>query len=165
MIQSKTVRVIDENGEQRGIIPTVEAIKLAQDNGLDLVEVSPGAEPPVCKILDFGKFKFEQEKKLRESKKKQKQIKIKEMRMQPKIDDHDLDFKVKHVGEFLADGCKVKVTVRFRGRELAHKELGKLVLDRVLEILGENASLESPPKMEGRFMSMMIGPVSKNKKG
>lgn len=165
MIQAKSVRLIDENGEQKGIVATAEAVRIAQEKGLDLVEISPGADPPVCKILDFGKYRFEQEKKLRESKKKQKQIKIKEMRMQPKIDDHDLSFKVKHIGEFLADGCKVKVTVRFRGRELAHKELGKEVLDRVLEILGDTFVLEAPPKMEGRFMSMMIGPASKNKKG
>jgi translation initiation factor IF-3 len=165
MIRSQTVRVIDENGEQRGILSTAEAIRLAQEQGLDLVEISPGADPPVCKILDFGKYRFEQGKKQRESKKKQKQVKIKEMRMQPKIDEHDLSFKVKHIREFLADGSKVKVTVRFRGREMAHKELGKGVLDRVLERLEDTYALESPPKMEGRFMSLMIAPTTKAKKG
>jgi translation initiation factor IF-3 len=165
MIRSQSVRVIDENGEQKGVLPTIEAIRLAKERGLDLVEISPGADPPVCKILDFGKYRFEQGKKQRESKKKQKQVKLKEMRMQPKIDEHDLSFKVKHVREFLADGSKVKVTVRFRGREMAHKELGKAVLDRVLEMLEDTYVLEAPPKMEGRFMSLMIAPGAKAKKG
>ncbi|MBN2353947.1 MAG: translation initiation factor IF-3 [Spirochaetales bacterium] len=165
MIRAQSVRVIDENGEQKGILPTVEAIRLAQDRGLDLVEISPGADPPVCKILDFGKYRFEQGKKQRESKKKQKQVKLKEMRMQPKIDEHDLSFKVKHIREFLADGSKVKVTIRFRGREMAHKELGRNVLDRVLERLEDTFVLESPPRMEGRFMSLMIAPGAKAKKG
>jgi translation initiation factor IF-3 len=165
MIRSQSVRVIDENGEQMGVLPTSEAIRLAQEKGLDLVEISPGADPPVCKILDFGKFRFEQGKKQRESKKKQKLVKLKEMRMQPKIDEHDLSFKVKHVREFLAEGCKVKVTVRFRGREMAHKELGKDVLDRVLLMLEDTFVLEAPPRMEGRFMSLMIAPGVKAKKG
>lgn len=165
MIQSKTVRVIDENGEQKGILPTAEALRLAQEKGLDLVEVSPTADPPVCKILDFGKYRFEQEKKLREAKKKQKQIKIKEIRMQPKIDEHDLAFKVKHISEFLSEGCKVKVTVRFRGRELAHKELGEDVLNRILNMLGPSYNLESAAKMEGKTMFMLLGPALKNKKG
>jgi translation initiation factor IF-3 len=165
MIRSHSVRVIDENGEQKGVIATADAIKLAKEQGLDLVEVSPGADPPVCKILDFGKYRFEQGKKQRESKKKQKQVKLKEMRMQPKIDEHDLSFKVKHIREFLADGSKVKVTIRFRGREMAHKELGKAVLDRVLEMLEDTFILEAPPKMEGRFMSLMIAPGVKAKKG
>ena len=165
MIYAKSVRLIDENGEQKGILATVDAIKLAQEKGLDLVEISPGAEPPVCKILDYGKYRFEQEKKQRESKKKQKLVRIKEMRMQPKIEEHDLAFKVKHVRDFLADGSKVKVTIRFRGRELAHKELGKDVLDRVLQMLEDTFIMEAPPKMEGRFMSMMIGPNAKAKKG
>lgn len=165
MIRAQSVRVIDENGEQKGVLPTSEAIRLAQERGLDLVEISPGAEPPVCKILDFGKYRFEQGKKQRESKKKQKLVKIKEMRMQPKIDEHDLSFKVKHIREFLAEGSKVKVTVRFRGREMAHKELGKDVLDRVLVMLEDTFVLEASAKMEGRFMSLMIAPSAKAKKG
>jgi translation initiation factor IF-3 len=136
---------------------------MAKDKGLDLVEVSPGADPPVCKILDYGKYRFEQGKRQRESKKKQKMVKLKEMRMQPKIDGHDLAFKVKHIKEFLDDGSKVKVTVRFRGREMAHKELGRNVLDRVLEMLEDSFVLESPPRMEGRFMSLLIAPGSKAK--
>ena len=165
MIRAQSVRVIDDKGEQLGIMQTSDAVRLAQEKGLDLVEVSPGAEPPVCKILDFGKYRFEQGKKQRESKKKQKLVKLKEMRMQPKIDGHDLSFKVKHIREFLGEGCKVKVTVRFRGREMAHKELGRDVLDRVLQMLEDSYVLEAPPRMEGRFMSLMIAPGGKAKKG
>ncbi len=165
MIRAQSVRVIDDNGEQLGVLQTSEAIRMAQEKGLDLVEVSPGADPPVCKILDFGKYRFELGKKQRESKKKQKLVKLKEMRMQPKIDGHDLSFKVKHIREFLGEGWKVKVTVRFRGREMAHKELGKDVLDRVLQMLEDSYVLEAPPRMEGRFMSLMIAPGTKAKKG
>jgi translation initiation factor IF-3 len=161
MIQVREVRLIDEKGEQRGIVPTTEALKIASDVGLDLVEVSPNASPPVCKLLDYGKFKFEQEKRLREAKKKQKQVKLKEIRMQPKIEEHDLGFKTKHIKEFLEEGCKVKVSVRFRGRELAHLELGRNVLDRVQELLGDSFVVEKRPQMEGRMMSMFISPRSK----
>ena len=121
-IRVREVRLIDEEGNQKGIVPTLEALKLARDSDLDLVEVSPNANPPVCKILDYGKYRFEQEKKLRDSKKNQKVLKMKEIRMQPKIGSGDLDTKSKHIQEFLNDGCKVKVTIRFRGRELAHTE-------------------------------------------
>ena len=124
MIRIREVRVIDEEGNQLGIIPTPEALKMAKDKDLDLVEVSPNANPPVCKILDYGKYKFEQEKKLRDSKKNQKVLKLKEIRMQPKIGTGDLDTKAKHIQEFLDEGDKVKVTIRFRGRELAHTDLG-----------------------------------------
>ena len=161
MIQVREVRLIDGKGDQRGIVPTAEAMELARQSGLDLVEVSPGANPPVCKLLDYGKFKFEQEKKLRESRKKQKQVKMKEIRMQPKIEEHDLAFKTKHIREFLDDGFKVKVTVRFRGRELAHTELGRNVLKRILEILENSYVMDRPPQMEGRMMSMFISPKSK----
>ena len=123
-IRVREVRLIDEEGNQKGIIPTKEALVMAHEANLDLVEIAPQSNPPVCKILDYGKYRFEMEKKLRDSKKKQKLLKLKEIRMQPKIDDHDLDFKSKHIREFLADGNKVKVTIRFRGRELAHTELG-----------------------------------------
>jgi len=131
-IQVREVRLIDEKGEQRGIVPTVEAMEMARRTGLDLVEVSPTASPPVCKLLDYGKYRFEQEKKLREAKKKQKLVKLKEIRMQPKIEEHDLAFKTKHIAEFLGEGFKVKVTIRFRGRELAHTERGRDVLNKVL---------------------------------
>jgi translation initiation factor IF-3 len=160
-IRVREVRLIDEEGGQTGIIPTVEAFQRAKDLGLDLVEVAPQSSPPVCKILDYGKYKFEQEKKIRESKKKQKLIKLKEIRMQPKIEIHDLTFKAKHVKEFLDDGNKVKVTVRFRGRELAHTELGKVVLGKVLELLEDGFNVDKPAQMEGRFMSMILSPRGK----
>ena len=124
MIRVREVRLIDEEGNQLGIVPTPEALRMAKDKGLDLVEVSPNANPPVCKILDYGKYRFEQEKKLRDAKKNQKVLKLKEIRMQPKIGSGDLDTKAKHIQEFLDEGDKVKVTIRFRGRELAHTELG-----------------------------------------
>lgn len=158
MIRVREIRLIDGNGEQRGIVPTIEALKMAREQDLDLVEVSPNANPPVCKILDFGKYRFEQEKKLRDSKKNQKVLKIKEIRMQPKIGSGDLDTKAKHVQEFLDEGDKVKVTIRFRGRELAHTELGYDVLKEVEKRLTEGSyAVEKPAAMEGRFMSMTLG--------
>ncbi|MCX7656857.1 MAG: translation initiation factor IF-3 [Treponemataceae bacterium] len=160
-IRVREVRLIGEDGEQKGIVPTQEALRMAQELGLDLVEVAPQANPPVCKILNYGKFKFENEKKIRDSKKKQKQLKVKEIRMQPKIDEHDLDFKSKHIREFLAEGNKVKVTVRFRGRELAHTELGLDVLKDVLQRIEGDYVMDKPPAMEGRFMSMVLSPKSK----
>jgi len=160
-IQVREVRLIDDQGNQRGIIPTSEALDLAKEANIDLVEVSPNANPPVCKLLDYGKYKFEQEKRLKESRKKNKTIKLKEIRMQPKIEKHDLQFKTKHIREFLEQGFKVKVTIRFRGRELAHTELGRDKLDKVLELLEDSYNIESPPKMEGRFMSMFLSPKSK----
>ena len=152
----REVRLIDEEGNQKGIVPTLEALKLARDSDLDLVEVSPNANPPVCKILDYGKYRFEQEKKLRDSKKNQKVLKMKEIRMQPKIGSGDLDTKSKHIQEFLNDGCKVKVTIRFRGRELAHTELGFDVLNEVLKRLTSAYVIEKPAAMDGRNMSMTI---------
>ena len=160
-IQVREVRLIDDQGNQRGIIPTSEALDLAKEANMDLVEVSPNANPPVCKLLDYGKYKFEQEKRLKESRKKSKTVKLKEIRMQPKIENHDLQFKTKHIREFLEQGFKVKVTIRFRGRELAHTELGKDKLDKVLELLEDSYNIESPPKMEGRFMSMFLSSKSK----
>lgn len=161
-IRVREVRLIDSEGEQRGIVPTIEALKMAKEQELDLVEVAPTANPPVCKILDYGKYRFEQEKKLRDSKKNQKLLKLKEIRMQPKIGAGDLDFKSKHVQEFLAEGNKVKVTIRFRGRELAHTELGLVVLQEVLKRLSEDEySVEKQPAMEGRFMSMVLNPKAK----
>ena len=155
-IRVREVRLIDDKGGPGGIVPTMEALSMARDAGLDLVEVAPNGNPPVCKILDYGKYKFEQEKRMRESRKKQKTLRLKEIRMQPKIDSHDLDFKTKHVKDFLEDGFKVKVTIRFRGRELAHTELGKVVLDKVLERLGDGFHLDRRAIMEGRFMSMIL---------
>jgi len=163
MIRVREVRLIDEENNQVGIVPTLEARQMATEKGLDLVEIASNANPPVCRILDYGKYKFDLEKKNREQKKKQKQQELKEIRMQPKIDTHDLEFKAKHVGEFLDKGSKVKVTIRFRGRELAHTERGKVVLGKVLDLLDRDITVDRPPAMEGRFMSMIISP--KTKKG
>jgi len=159
-IRSREVRLIRDDGDQ-GIISVSEALELAREAGLDLVEVAPQASPPVVKILNYGKFRFENEKKLRDSKKKQKLLKMKEIRMQPKIDDHDLDFKSKHIKEFLTDGNKVKVTIRFRGRELAHTELGFDVMKDVLSRIEGEYVMDKQPAMEGRFMSMVLSPKGK----
>ncbi len=165
-IRMREVRLIDGEGNQKGILPTIEALRMAREAGLDLVEIAPQAQPPVCKLLDYGKYKFDLEKKTRESRKHQKQVRIKEIRMQPKIDGHDLEFKTRHVREFLDEGNKVKVTVRFRGRELAHTELGKVVLDRILDKLEGNFLLERAAQMEGRTMSLLLNPKgTKAKKG
>lgn len=161
-IRVREVRLIDDEGKQMGIVPTVEALRMARDRDLDLVEVSPNANPPVCKILDFGKYRFEMEKKLRDSKKNQKVLKLKEIRMQPMIGSGDLDTKAKHVQEFLDEGSKVKVTIRFRGRELAHTELGYDVLQEVLKRLTSTYVIEKPAAMEGRFMSMTISSKAKS---
>ena len=161
MIRVREVRLIDDEGNQLGIVPTQEALRMAKDKDLDLVEVSPNANPPVCKILDFGKYRFEQEKKLRESKKNQKVLKLKEIRMQPKIGSGDLDTKAKHVQEFLNQGDKVKVTIRFRGRELAHTELGYDVLQEVLKRLTSAYVIEKQPAMDGKFMSMTLAAKAK----
>ena len=161
-IRAEKVRLIDGEGNQLGVMPTVEALAKAKDAGSDLVEIAPGASPPVCKILDYGKFRFEQEKRQKESRKKQKQLRLKEIRMQPKIEKHDLAFKSKHVQEFLDEGNKVKVTVRFRGRELAHTELGKVVLEKLVENLDEGSYLvDRNAQMEGRFMSMLLAPKAR----
>ncbi|MCR4790908.1 MAG: translation initiation factor IF-3 [Treponemataceae bacterium] len=160
-IRIREVRLIDSDGEQKGIVPTIEALKMAREEELDLVEVAPNANPPVCKILDYGKYRFEQEKKLRDSKKNQKVLKLKEIRMQPKIASGDLDFKSKHIKEFLDEGDKVKVSIRFRGRELAHTELGEEVLNEVLKRLEGEYVMDKAPAMEGRFMSMTISPKAK----
>ena len=158
-IRVREIRLIDDEGNQKGIVPTIDALRMARDEDLDLVEVSPNANPPVCKILDFGKYRFEMEKKLRDSKKKV--LKLKEIRMQPKIGPGDLDTKAKHVQEFLDEGNKVKITIRFRGRELAHTELGYGVLQEVLKRLTSAYVVEKPAAMEGKFMSMIISGKAK----
>lgn len=162
MIRVSEVRLLGEEGEQLGVVSTQKALEMAKNSGLDLVEIAPQAQPPVCRIVDFGKFKFELEKKNRETRRNQKQVKQKEVRMQMGIDDHDLEFKTKHVREFLAEGNKVKVSVRFRGRQLAHVEFGAEVLKRMQELLGEaNFVLEKAPLLEGRMMSMWLAPKAK----
>lgn len=157
-IRVREVRLVDDKGEQRGIVSTLEAIRMARELGLDLVEVAPQSVPPVCKLLNYGKFKFEQEKKIKDSRKNAKGGELKEIRMQPKIAEHDLDFKAKHVKTFLEAGNKVKVTIRFRGRELAHTERGEVVLKAVLSRLEGYYMMEKTPAMEGRFMSMVLSP-------
>lgn len=152
------MRVVDQNGEQLGVISVDRAISLAAESGLDLVEVAPNAEPPVCKILDFGKFKYEAQKKRNEARKKQKTIEVKEIKMRPSIDEHDYQVKVRNMRRFLDEGDKVKVTIRFRGRELSHQDLGMKVLDRVRDELDELSKVEQIPKMEGRQMVMVISP-------
>jgi translation initiation factor IF-3 len=159
-IRIREVRLVRDSGEQ-AILPTVEALNQARAQGLDLVEIAPQASPPVVKIMDYGKYRFESAKKLRDSKKKQKLLKLKEIRMQPKIASGDLDFKSKHVREFLDEGNKVKVTIRFRGRELAHTELGLEVLNAVLARLEGDYIMDKQPAMEGRFMSMTLSPKAK----
>ncbi len=152
------VRVIDENGENLGVMLTAEAIEQAAEVGLDLVEVSPSADPPVCKFLDVGKYKYEAQKKANLARKSQKTQEIKEIKMRPNIDDHDYDVKMRKVFEFLEEGDKVKVTMRFRGREMAHGELGMAVLRRVQEQTAEMAKVEAHPRMEGRQMLMVLAP-------
>ena len=152
------VRLIDENGQMIGVVSRREALNRAMEAGLDLVEVSPTAEPPVCKILDYGKFKYESQKKKNEARKKQKVIEVKEIKMRPGIDDHDYDVKMRAMHRFLEEGDKVKVTMRFRGREMVHQELGLKVLERVRGQLDEVAKVEQTPRLEGRQMTMVIAP-------
>jgi len=152
------VRVIDQDGENLGVLYTKEAIATAHEVGLNLVEVSPGADPPVCKILDVGKFKYEAQKKAAAARKNQKTQEIKEIKMRPNIDDHDYDTKMKAVQRFIEEGDKVKLTLRFRGRELSHGELGLALLERVRDDSAEYAKVEQTPKMEGRQMLMVIAP-------
>jgi translation initiation factor IF-3 len=158
MIRISPVRVITATGEQLGVLPIEEALAAAQDRGLDLVEVAPTARPPVVKIMDYGKFKFEEAKAARAAKKKQHIIQLKEVKYRPGIDDHDFDFKTRHAREFLGDGNKVKVTMMFRGRQIAHLELGRAVLDRVAANLADVGKIEADAKLEGRNMTMVIAP-------
>ena len=157
-IQSPKVRVIDENGENLGVMFTREAMEAARELGLDLVEVSPNADPPVAKYLDVGKFKYETQKKANIARKLQKTQEIKEIKMRPNIDDHDYNTKMKKIFEFIGEGDKVKVTLRFRGRELAHGQLGMVLLQRVQTDTAETAKVEAYPRMEGRQMLMVLSP-------
>ncbi|HEY8370380.1 MAG TPA: translation initiation factor IF-3 [Thermodesulfobacteriota bacterium] len=157
-IRAPEVRVIDANGQQVGIMPLAEALRLAESQELDLVEVSPTARPPVCRIMDYGKYKYEQSKKAQEARKKQTVVSIKEVKMRPKTDEHDFDFKLKNVKRFLEEGNKTKITVVFRGREMAHPEFGRRMLDRVTNELQGLAVIEQSPRMEGRAISMIVAP-------
>ena len=157
-IRVPEIRLIGADGENIGVVTPARGIALAQEAGLDLVEISPNAVPPVCKIMDLGKFKYEQQKREAEARKKQKTIEIKEIKFRPGTDDHDYDVKMRSVMRFLEDGDKVKITLRFRGREMAHQNLGMELLNRVRDDVGEAGKIESMPKLEGRQMVMMIAP-------
>ncbi|MCS6922566.1 MAG: translation initiation factor IF-3 [Elioraea sp.] len=157
-IRIPQVRLIGPDGEMIGIVPTREALWRARDLGLDLVEISPNADPPVCKILDFGKYKYEQQKKKSEARKKQKIVEVKEIKIRPNIDDHDYDVKMRQAKGFIQEGDKVKVTLRFRGRELAHIDLGMKVLERVKNELDPIAKVEQMPRMENKQMIMVLTP-------
>jgi translation initiation factor IF-3 len=150
--------LVDERGQMLGVVPRNEALAKAIEAGFDLVEVSPNADPPVCKILDFGKYKYEEQKRRNEARKKQKVIEVKEIKLRPGIDDHDYDVKMRSMLKFIDEGDKVKVTMRFRGRELAHQELGMNVLMRVKDDLDKVAKVEQVPRMEGRQMTMVMSP-------
>jgi translation initiation factor IF-3 len=157
-IRVPQVRLIDQNGEMLGVMSAREALMRAYDVGLDLLEISPNAVPPVCKITDFGKFKYEQQKKANEARKKQKVVEIKEIKVRPNIDDHDYGVKMRAMKSFIEEGDKVKVTLRFRGREMAHQDLGIKVLERIRTDLGDTIKVESMPRLENRQMIMVLAP-------
>jgi translation initiation factor IF-3 len=154
----REVRVIDENNEQLGILPTRQALDIARERGLDLVEVAPNAIPPVCRLMDYGRYRYEQSRKERESRKNQKTTDLKEVRIKPKIDDHDLATKSRQALRFLEEGDKVKLTVMFRGREMAHPDIGRDLLLQLADQVGAAALVEQPPRLEGRNMTMMLSP-------
>jgi translation initiation factor IF-3 len=158
-IRIREVRLVDENGQQVGVIPTMQALEMARDRGLDLVEVAPNAIPPVCRLMDYGKYRYEQSRKDRESRKNQTVVELKEVRIRPKIDDHDLETKGRQAARFLDGGDKVKVSVLFRGREMAHPEIGRGLLDQLGELLRPHGSIEQTPKIEGRTMTMILAPL------
>jgi translation initiation factor IF-3 len=158
MIRVREVRVVDENGTQLGVLPTFEALRLAHERNLDLVEVAPNAVPPVCRLLDFGKFQYERQKKEREARKAQKIIEIKQLRLKPRTGEHDIDTKVKQALSFLEEGSKVKVSVRFHGREITHPEIAREQLSRFAEKVGDAAIIESQPMMEGPNLFMLLSP-------
>lgn len=165
MIRIREVRVIDADGNQLGVLPTAEAMKIAEEQGLDLVEISPNSRPPVCKIMDYGKYKYEQSKKARESKKKQHVTRLKEIKLRPEIEEHDLEFKMKHAEQFLNNRDKVKFTVIFRGREMQHMDIGFKLLQKIVERFSEIANIEKEPVQIGRNIIMILGPRSTKKGG
>jgi translation initiation factor IF-3 len=158
----REVRVVSETGEQLGVMPTLQALETARQRELDLVEVAPDATPPVCRIMDFGKYKYTQARRLKEARKKQTIIQVKEVKMGPKTEKHDFDFKLKHVRRFLEDGHKAKVTVRFKGREMAHTELGWKMLQRMVDAVVDIATVENNPRMEGRMLHIMLSPKAQS---
>jgi translation initiation factor IF-3 len=157
-IRAREVHLIDKDGHNRGNVPIADALALAQESGLDLVEIAPNAEPPVCKLLDYGKYKYQEQKKAAEARKKQKVVEVKEIKFRPMIDDHDYDVKMRSMVRFFEEGDKVKVTLRFRGREMAHQELGTKLLERVKDDTSKIAKVEQDAKFEGRQMVMVLAP-------
>jgi translation initiation factor IF-3 len=157
-IRAAKLRVISPDGEQLGILDLAEALAKSEEFGLDLVEVAPNVDPPVCKIMDYGKFRYEESKKEHERKKKQATVVLKEIKLRPKTEEHDLDYKVKRLKRFIADNCKVKVTVMFRGREITHPEQARLLIDRVLALVGDEVQVEQSAKFEGRNMTLVLAP-------
>ncbi len=157
-IRVREVHLIDKDGTNKGTVVVADALRMAQEAGLDLVEIAPNADPPVCKLLDYGKFKYQEQKKAAEARKKQKVVEVKEIKFRPMIDDHDYDVKMRSMQRFFEEGDKVKVTLRFRGREMAHQELGAQLLDRVRGDTFALAKVEQEPKMEGRQMVMVLAP-------
>ena len=155
-IRTREVRLIDENGEMIGVMAPGRALDIAREQNLDLVEISPNANPPVCKLMDYGRYKYEQAKKENEARKNQKTITLKEIRMRPRTDDHDVDVKTRKIQEFLAEGDKVRVSVQFRGPDMRHPDIGRRLLDEIAEVLKGTAIIERPPIMEGRMMSMIV---------
>lgn len=153
--------MIDEDGNQLGVIPTSEALAIAQEKGFDLVEVAPNNRPPVCRVMDYGKYLYQQSKRQRESKKTQTVKRVKEIKIRAKIEKHDLDFKIKHVKDFLAKNYKVRITIVFRGREITHMELGRELINKVISELTEEATVESPPKIEGRVLTAILAPPTR----
>jgi len=162
MIRVPTVRLIGANGEALGVVPTARALAKAQEEGYDLVEIAPNSQPPVCKILDFGKYRYDLQQKAKDAKKKQKAVTWKEIRVSPKIDDHDIDTKIRSAAKFLDEGDKLKVTVRFRGRELAHPDRGRVLLLAIGDKLKDHGVIERQPLLEGRSMMMVMNPVRKD---
>lgn len=163
-IRAPKLRVISETGEQLGVLSLREALMMAQEQGLDLVEIAATVEPPVCKIIDYGKFRYDQTKREKESKKSQHQVKVKEVKVSPNISEHDLDVKLRHAKEFLSDGDKVKVSCLFRGREMMHPEFGERLFEKIKQVLEEVATIEVPAKMFGRMLTMILAPCAKKKK-
>jgi len=160
-ITAREVRLIDQNGEQAGVMPLFQAKRIAEDAELDLVEISPTAKPPVCRIMDYGKFRFEQQKKAAEARKKQKQIQVKEVKFRPGTDEGDYQVKLRNLVRFLTEGDKAKITLRFRGREVVHQDIGLNLLKRIEDDLAEFGTIEQRPKMEGRQMIMVVAPKRK----
>jgi translation initiation factor IF-3 len=157
-VRAKEIRVIDDEGKQVGIMPPFEALKMAREKNLDLVEISPTAQPPVCRIMDYGKFLYEQEKKDRAAKKNQKQITLKEVKFRINVDEHDYEFKKNHVLRFLDEGDKVKATIFFRGREMTHTNLGRTILERLIKDIGDHGIVEFRPRMEGNTLHAILAP-------